>query len=98
MLLRRRPAVMRLATRTDQARSARLERKQPTPRLLRRRPPPRPGEADDVVRPAGEYHVARAGESRPGVADELLRLTELFEAGVLSVAEFSAAKARVLEG
>ena len=89
MLFRRRRSVMRLAAQSQQ---------RDTPAgTSRPRAAPGPREAVDVVRPFDLRRAAAISETRPDVADELLRLTELYEAGVLSLDEFTAAKTRILQ-
>ena len=89
MLFRRRRSVMRLAAQSQQ---------RDTPAgTSRPHAAPRPREAEAVVRPFDLRRAAAISETRPDVADELLRLTELYEAGVLSLDEFAAAKTRILE-
>ena len=88
MLFRRRRSVMRLAAQSQQ---------RDTPASTSRPHAPGPHEADEVVRPFDLRRAAAISETRPDVADELLRLTELYEAGVLSLDEFTAAKTRILQ-
>jgi hypothetical protein len=87
MLFRTRRSVMRLAAQSQQRDTA----------AGSSRPHAGPREADEVVRPFDLRRAAAMSETRPDVADELLHLMELYEAGVLSLDEFTAAKTRILE-